>query len=71
MNIFLKAYQYETTNEKVCKCLKHDHVRSTHANLQECIIQPNKSNKGKKKEGIRCVLIIAHPKRLNTLMKIR
>lgn len=49
LNIFLKAYQYATTNERVCKCLGYDHVRATHANLHKCITQPNKPNKDPKK----------------------
>jgi hypothetical protein len=64
LNIFFKAYQYATTNEKVCKCLGYDHIRATHANLHKCITQPKKSNKGQKKSGIRWVLIMAHPKKL-------
>ncbi len=69
LNIFLKAYQYATTDERVCKCLRYDHVKGTHENLHKCITQLNKSNKGQKKKWNKMSFNYGSPKK--TLMKIR
>ncbi len=46
-HVFVKACQYGSTNEKVCKNLKYVSIKFTHADLHKCISWPKKSKKGK------------------------
>ncbi len=44
---FSKAYQYVSTNEKVCKGLKDVSIKITQFDLQKCVTLLKKSRKGK------------------------
>jgi hypothetical protein len=66
---FSKACQYGTTEEKVCKNLKHISIKSTQSNLQKCITWPKKFGKGRYKGIKSCIESEICPRKLNTPMK--
>jgi hypothetical protein len=68
---FSKAYQYATTNEKVCKNLKFVSIKSTKSYLQKCIAWPKKSRKVSQEWNKACSNSNLPLRKLNILVKTR
>jgi hypothetical protein len=68
---FSKAFQYATTDEKVCKGLKYVSIKTIQFDLQKYITWPKKSRKVKQEWNKACVISNLPKRNLNTSMKTR
>ncbi len=66
---FSKACQYATTNEKVCKGLKYESIKTTQYDLQKCITQLKQSSKSRQEQNKACVDLNFPKRKLKTLVK--
>jgi hypothetical protein len=61
----------EDNKKKVCKIFKYVSIKSTQFNLQKCITWPRHFGKSKYEWNKACTEFEIHPRKLNTLVKIR